>query len=172
MEFLILSDSHGREDRLLSALEKQVKRPDAVFFLGDGVRDTEVLEGRDLPVLYVRGNCDWGSYAMQIPDERVYYAEGHTILLCHGHYYGVKGGVGALLSHAEQIGADVVLFGHTHLPHEAELPVGTQIGSTTLTRPLYLFNPGSAGYDGDGRGPSFGTLHLKDAEVLFSHGRL
>ena len=167
MEFLILSDSHGRVEHLIAALKRQIKRPDAVFFLGDGIRDTDALEGRDIPVLCVRGNCDWGSYAMSVPDERVYYAEGHTVLLCHGHAYGVKTGMGALLTHAAEIDADIVLFGHTHLPHEAQIPAGTQIGGTVLARPLYLFNPGSAGYD-----CSFGTLHVKGDEVLFSPGRL
>jgi predicted phosphodiesterase len=87
--------------------------------------------------------------------------------LTHGHEWGVKGGLGALIAHAADVGADIVLFGHTHAPTLQTIAVGEQIGKTVLSRPMYLFNPGSIGYDG-----SFGTLTIKGETVLFGHGRL
>ena len=89
--------------------------------------------------------------------------------MVHGHRYGVKSGMGALLSHAAARDADIVLFGHTHIPHEECIPVGTEIGGVVLTRPMYLFNPGSIGRSGT---PSFGTLSLTKDTVLLSHGEL
>ena len=44
MEYLVLSDSHGRADLVDRAIELQLRKPDAVLFLGDGLRDLRVLE--------------------------------------------------------------------------------------------------------------------------------
>ena len=105
MEILIFSDAHGRREGMQEAIARQVGRVDAVFFLGDGLRDAYAL---DHPSLYaVRGNCDWFSEDMA-PAEIVMSLEGHTILATHGHAYGVKSGRGALIAHAAEVGADIV----------------------------------------------------------------
>lgn len=163
LDFLIFSDSHGKSDAMQSVLDRQIRTPDAVFFLGDGLRDTEWLDMNGADLYDVRGNCDWFGGG-DTPDERTLCFEGHKIFLTHGHAYGVKGGVGALLAHAAQMDADIVLFGHTHTPLCQALPIGETVGGMVLTRPLYLFNPGSLGAG------SFGTLTLRGETVLFSHG--
>ena len=175
MELLIFSDSHGRTDGMELALQRQRSVPDGVVFLGDGLRDIGRLElGRS--ILYdVTGNCDWFSCFCNegnAPTERIFSAEGHTVFMTHGHLYGVKGGYGALLAHAAKVGADIVLSGHTHQPHEEYIPAGTVLGEVCTERPIYLFNPGSIGQDVDGKGISFGTLILRGDTVLFSHGRI
>jgi putative phosphoesterase len=164
MELLIFSDSHGQTDGMLWALDAQLHRPSGICFLGDGLRDLDAL-GDAIPVYAVRGNCDWDSASAAYPTEQVLRFEGHTLLLTHGHTYGVKGGVGALVSYATSVGADIVLFGHTHGALFETIPAGTQIGNRILERPMYLFNPGSVGYD-----RSFGTLLLRGDTVLLSHG--
>ena len=175
MEFLIFSDSHGRTEGMELALKRQIKHPDGIFFLGDGVRDAERLDIGNALLYDVTGNCDWFSCFCgegNAPMERSFEMEGHRILMTHGHLFGVKGGVGGLLGHAVEVGADIVLFGHTHLPHLEVLPAGTMVGNMALERPLYLFNPGSVGQNADGLGLSFGTLTLRGELVLFSHGRI
>lgn len=167
MEFLIFSDSHGSAQNMTAAIDRQIKMPDAVLFLGDGARDLDRLFLCDIPIWAVRGNCDWSSSDYADKTERTLYFEGHTILLCHGHEWGVKGGMGALIAHAAEVGADIVLFGHTHTPTLQTIAAGEQVKGITLTRPMYLFNPGSIGYEG-----SFGTLTLKGESVLLSHGKL
>ena len=167
MEFLIFSDSHGSAQNMTAAIDRQIKTPDAVLFLGDGARDLDRLFLCDIPIWAVRGNCDWSSSDYADKTERTLYFEGHTILLCHGHEWGVKGGMGALIAHAAEVGADIVLFGHTHTPTLQTIAAGEQVKGITLTRPMYLFNPGSIGYEG-----SFGTLTLKGESVLLSHGKL
>lgn len=166
LEILVFSDSHGRWENMREAMQRQVTRASKVFFLGDGLRDLDELGIDDTFLHAVRGNCDWFA-EMPAPTETLVDVEGHTVLATHGHTFGVKGGLGALLSHASEVGADVVLFGHTHAPLLETVPAGSVIGGNTLTRPIYLFNPGSIGYDG-----SFGTIVLKNREILFSHGRL
>ena len=169
MELLIFSDSHGHSQAMQAAYQRQVRFPDAVLFLGDGLRD---LCASDFPAstLYaVQGNCDWTprlADGEQVSDELLLQFEGHRLLLAHGHRYGVKSGYGAILSHAVRTGADVVIFGHTHQPTLEIVPAGAEIGGEVLLRPVYLFNPGSIG-----QGGSFGTLSLRGENVLFSHGR-
>lgn len=167
MEFLIFSDSHGSAQNMTAAIDRQIKMPDAVLFLGDGARDLDRLFLCDIPIWAVRGNCDWSSSDYADKTERTLYFEGHTILLCHGHEWGVKGGMGALIAHAAEVGADIVLFGHTHTPTLQTIAAGEQVKGITLTRPMYLFNPGSIGYEG-----SFGTLTLKGESVLLNYGKL
>lgn len=170
MELMIFSDSHGKNDGMQRALSLQPHAPGAVCFLGDGLRGAEELDIGRAMLYSVRGNCDWSE--SETPTERLVSIEGHSILLTHGHLFGVKGGYGALLSHGVARGADILLFGHTHRPYEECIPIGTRIGETVLSRPVHLFNPGSIGYDEDGNGRSFGTLLLRGESVLFSHGRI
>ena len=167
MEILIFSDSHGSASNMSRALDRQIKTPDAILFLGDGARDLDNLFVVDTPIWAVRGNCDWYSSDLADKTERLLYFEGHTILLCHGHEWGVKGGLGALIAHAAEIDADIVLFGHTHMPTLATIAAGETVGKKVLERPMHLFNPGSIGYEG-----SFGTLTLKGESVLLSHGKI
>lgn len=163
MDLLIFSDSHGRAEAMQVVLDRQIRTPDAVIFLGDGLRDIQWLDTNGSTLFDVRGNCDW-FLGGDTPDERTPSFEGHKLLLTHGHAYGVKGGMGALVKYAQSVGADIVMFGHTHTPTCETIPTGTVIGGTPIERPIYLFNPGSVA------GGSFGTLTLRGETVLFSHG--
>lgn len=165
MDLLIFSDSHGRADAMQAVLDRQIRTPDAVIFLGDGLRDIQWLDTNGSTLFDVRGNCDW-FLGGDTPDERTLSFEGHKLLLTHGHAYGVKGGTGALVKYAQSVGADIVMFGHTHTPICETVPAGTVIGGEPIARPIYLFNPGSVA------GGSFGTLMLRGENVLFSHGNL
>ncbi len=171
MELLIFSDSHGRTDAMTEALHRQTPALSGICFLGDGLRDIDGLN-TPLPIYSVRGNCDWSRTFDLSPAERVLELEGHTIYLTHGHLFGVKSGLGGIISHAATVGADIVLFGHTHRAYERTIPTGERIGETVLHRPMYLFNPGSIGYDEEGCGYSFGTLLLRKNTVLLSHGSI
>lgn len=127
------SDSHGRlpkTEKFLTVLDEA----DYIFFLGDGGSDIEFLTGAYRSKLhYVFGNCDFRSGRREEQVE----IDGVKFLLTHGHEYGVKSGYLNLSYAAREKGADVVLFGHTHLP------VIVKDG------PLTLINPGSIGYQGN-----------------------
>ena len=62
MRLLVLSDSHGRKNLLLKAVELHPEA-DAVIFLGDGERDIEFLKEiyPELKLYAVCGNCDFNS---------------------------------------------------------------------------------------------------------------
>ena len=168
MDFIIFSDSHGNIEWMKEALRRQLKPPLAVFHLGDGFRDTKHLELNGIPLYTVRGNCDllWGGNGDECPEEQITTIGEHRALLTHGARYGVKSGLGGLIAAAVRQEADLVLYGHTHVPRLDTIPQGTEICGVVLERPLYLFNPGSIG----GQGGSFGTLTVQGKNVLFGHG--
>ena len=144
MKILVVSDSHGDVENMERAVLRE--RPDAVLHLGDGWHDAQTLHSRfpDLPLEQVPGNCDFRGDKSAV---RVLEYEGRRVMLCHGHTFGVKSDLSLLLREAEERGADVALFGHTHKPF-LELRGG-----------VWLLNPGSVG---DYRRATYGTLLLGD----------
>lgn len=118
MKWLVFSDSHGELSYMKAAIERE--KPDRILHLGDVIRDAERLAEwlqKDRPgvaVEMVRGNCD-GWYG-DAPEEKELFFGTKRVWMLHGHAYGVKMGDGMLVSEARSRGADVVLYGHTHVP--------------------------------------------------------
>ena len=171
MDILVVSDSHGRTSRILEAFERQIKKPDAIVFLGDGLRDVAYCDFGDVPLFAVCGNCDlYSSFGgVRGEDEILITLGGKRIMMTHGHEYGVKNGLGRLVMAALRKGADVVLFGHTHSPVEICLPAGETDFGINLEKPMYLMNPGSVG----GYDASWGLLTIDNrGSVLLSHGSI
>ena len=150
MKAVVVSDSHGRVQNMRLALRRH-QDADVCFFLGDGLKDLEKvsLDFPSIAFLSVAGNCDW--YADGAEKEALFVMEGRRVLYLHGHTVGVKGG----------IGADVLLYGHTHVPYEGCITDGE--------KPLYVMNPGSVGETFDGKA-HYGILDVRDNGILLSHG--
>ena len=164
MEILICSDSHGNTDNLLRMVKDH---PDAthLLFCGDGLKDLRVLEEAfpRLVIVAVGGNCDGFSLFTEVPTERLFSLGGVKILLMHGHTHGVKdGGTDRLFRYAVAQGADLLLFGHTHLPLEKQEEIEG--------KSVALFNPGSIGKR-ELFGYSYGVLTIQENGFLLSHGR-
>ena len=162
MKCLVLSDSHGSASLMSRAL---ALHPDAevIFFLGDGLSDADALAVyyTDKAWLTVRGNCDFSGFFKNSPVLKTEEIElmGRRIVYTHGDLYDVKFGLDRIKYLAEESGADVVLFGHTHIPHEEYV---------SGERPFYLFNPGSL----SAPSYSFGIITISEGSILFSHGKL
>ena len=126
-KFFVCSDIHGRLAFLKSILLKQ-QGLDGIIIAGD--LELESYQITDLvydlfpggcSICMVAGNCDRYSPSASLlaEDETFRLSEKHTLLLTHGHRYHVPRT--DLLSYkAEETGADVVIFGHTHCPHRSE----------------------------------------------------
>ena len=171
---LILSDSHGHIRNLRTALDRQLRTPDMILFLGDGLRDLGCLgvAEKRISLLAVKGNCDSFSYPEpDDPEERLLTLGSIRILMMHGHTHHVKGGWLPAAAHAARQGADILLFGHTHQPLEEHLSIGTVLGGVPLQKPLTIFNPGTVG-GGWGNDASFGTLTVRGDSFLLGHGRI
>ena len=108
----VISDSHGALANVRAASEA-LKECSYILHLGDHERDAdEIGEKNGVHVITLAGNCDLFS---QAPTESVFEVEGVRVLGVHGHREGVKNGLLHLSLKAEQAGARLVLFGHTHI---------------------------------------------------------
>ena len=112
MKILVFSDSHGALN-LADAMLYKEKDCSMVFFLGDGIDETEKLRDRykDKKFVVVKGNNDWHS---QADTEAYKYIDGITIMACHGHKFNVRFSLRELLTSAQSVRANVALYGHTH----------------------------------------------------------
>lgn len=133
MRILILSDSHGDVESMKLAVERT--RPDQIVHLGDCWRDAEELKRLFpiIPIAQVPGNCDAYDLHAKGPEQLLLTLDGHKVLLCHGHRYHVKSGLLSLSYAAREAGAELCLFGHTHIQHQESFDG------------LTLLNPGSIG---------------------------
>lgn len=113
MRILVLSDSHGNVENMARCVE--LTQPNAILHLGDCQRDAEALHRLypAIPLQGVPGNCDWG--AVDGPEVLTEYG-GVRILLMHGHTRNVKASTLSAIYAAREMGAQILLFGHTHRP--------------------------------------------------------
>lgn len=108
MKIIVFSDSHGATDIMKRITEEE--HPDLILHLGDHESDCNGTFG-NIRVVKVRGNCDHGSNE---ENERFLDFGISKIWMTHGHLYGVKSGLGSLLKKGESLGAELILYGHTH----------------------------------------------------------
>lgn len=151
MRILVISDSHGRH----AAIEKAItEQPDAkhIFFLGDRLADIEYFDTffPDRIFHSVSGNCDFGSSVAPSGFINLY---SKNIFYTHGHLHYVKGGLSHLKNAARQMGADIVLYGHTH------------VANTEYDDGLYIVNPGSIGQSRNGA-CSYAVLDIIDGQIM------
>lgn len=122
---LVVSDSHGLTSELL---ELKKRHSEVEVFLHCG--DSELDQGHDAIISYttVRGNCD---YEEGFQHDELVVVGGVAFLVTHGHLYGVKSSLMKLHFKAQELGADIVCFGHSHI-----------LGVEQIGKTLFL-NPGS-----------------------------
>mgnify|MGYP002853853164 CR=1 FL=1 len=151
-DYLLFSDSHGDNQRMYEVIDRYRDRIQGIIHMGD-------LEGKEQElfryfpgmVCMVRGNCDRNQ---ELPMERIFTLEGHKILVTHGHTYRVNAGLLTLKMKALSEGAEVCLFGHTHVACKAQ-----EDG-------ILFANPGSIRLPrGEERRPSYGILTLQEGEA-------
>ncbi len=142
MKILIVSDTHGRETNLRNVLKK-VGPVDHLIHCGDSEdRMDEIRELAGCPTTIVRGNCD---YSSRLNGFEVVELDGIRFFVTHGHRYSVSWDHETLAEAALSQGAQIALFGHTHVPCMEKREDG-----------LTIANPGSISLPRqDGRRPSF-----------------
>ena len=174
MKIIVVSDSHGRYDRLTEVMEMH-RDADALIFLGDGINDLVRADADSygFTVYAVSGNCDsvYNFLGNKYPTELTLNFEGFKILAMHGHTRSVKSGINGAVLAAEQKEADILLYGHTHLPFNTYLPEGQEYGYGKLSKPMYVLNPGSLRLSDDGQA-HFGLIEIRNKNILISVGRL
>ncbi len=152
---VVLADTHlPRGHDLPRPLEREIDGADLVVHLGDftGIDLADALE-KTGKLVAVHGNNDVLAIRHRYPDRREITVEGRTIRCIHGD----TGGRTAAAAAAAERGANIVLYGHSHMP-------GVLDDNGTL-----LFNPGSATQKRFAPYRSFGILSIGeevDAQVV------
>ncbi len=149
MSILVLSDTHG----LFREVREVVSRHKAeqIFHCGDFCIDRRQEPFTRMQL--VRGNCDTDR---SVAEERESSWRGLRIFQTHGHLYGVKSSLLKLHYRAEENGANVVLFGHSHVP------------TCSVERGILFLNPGSLQLPRGFRVPTYAIvdqLEANDREV-------
>lgn len=131
MKILVVSDTHGRDRELETAVERE-EPFDKLIHCGD-------VEGReifiealaDCPCCIVAGNND---FFCNLPREQEITIGGKKALVTHGHYYGVSIDLSGIADEARSRGCEIAFFGHTHKPVVAQ------------KNGVLVINPGSLAY--------------------------
>lgn len=137
MKILIISDTHGKIMPVVEFINRdnEIKK---IIHLGDIEQDVDDLKEifPDLEIEAVKGNNDYFSL---LPNELLLEINGMKVFITHGHKYSVKSTYEKIKARGISIGANLVIFGHTHiryLKNEEEIT---------------LLNPGSASLPADGK---------------------
>ncbi len=146
----VVSDTHGYLNPRVPELLKAV---DCILHAGD-IGDAGIIEelARIAPVTTVRGNNDRTGPESLFPEEATLELDGWRFFLTH-QVKVPKGPEDPSMEPYKKAGADVVVFGHSHIAFQR------QIGT------VLFFNPGAAGKRRFKVVPSIGTLELKERRV-------
>ncbi len=154
MKVGILSDTHGSYKQAAKSL--MLHNVDVIIHLGDFSDDgRDIGEITQKPIYFVRGNNDY--VATDEPSELFINIGGIDFFITHGHKYNVYSGLTNLKFRAITAGAQVALFGHTHVYFKE------------ISENILFLNPGSPSYPrfGDKKGyVIFDTNNLKTKRII------
>lgn len=154
MRILVVSDTHGDSHNFEAVLRKH-RDAEVVIHCGDGGDEVYRMKNlfSDRCFICVRGNCDFCS---EYPNIETITLEEKKLFITHGHIYNVKGSLLNLSLAAGEAGADLVIFGHTHIPTDL------------YEEGVYFLNPGSLrGYKG-----SYALVDVTSKGILINHQNL
>lgn len=149
MHIGVISDTH----RIIGSIEQlggEIKHVDVLIHLGDNVDDISIIKKYYKgTIINVKGNCD---FSTSVPNDRLEEIGEKKIFLTHGHRYGVKENLSRLRYKALETGADIVLYGHTH------------IAKIDFQEGIWYINPGSASLPRDGD-RSYAIININEEKI-------
>jgi putative phosphoesterase len=149
MKIAILSDTHRHYSAINDAI-KLLDDIDVLIHLGDNTDDVQAIERSFKGKIYsVKGNCDFSS---SIPNERIEVIGGKKFFITHGHRYDVKYDLLSLIYRAQELEADVALFGHTHQAY------------ISYEQGVWIVNPGSVSLPRDNV-KSIAVIEITEEEI-------
>jgi putative phosphoesterase len=153
MLIAVISDTHLPRGarRLPDACVERIAGADLLLHAGDfsTLEVLRELEAIGPQLVGVHGNVDSADVRRLLPAERVVDAEGARIALLHDA--GPRAGRLERMRRRFAGRADLVVFGHSHLPRHEQSPDGFQI-----------FNPGSPTERRRAPSHTMGLIHLAD----------
>ncbi len=146
MKIGIVSDSHGMKKFIDRAIPK-LSACDLIIHAGDNFSDSKYIHSMTkVGMMAVRGNCDFDNVESDLSFE----VEGKKIFITHGDKYGVKYDLYQIEEKAKSINADIVVFGHTHVPLHIE------------RNNIVYINPGSLSLPREVRDRTFVIMNLEN----------
>ncbi|KAB8134696.1 metallophosphoesterase [Gracilibacillus oryzae] len=134
---LIMSDSHGWEKEVIEIKNRHQNEVDAIIHCGDSelLHTSEELAGMRV----VRGNMDMDD---NLPEEADFTVDHLHFFVAHGHMHQIKFTLQPISYRADEVGANVICFGHSHIAgaEKAENKLFINPGSIRLPRSQH---PGS-----------------------------
>lgn len=154
MRIGLISDTHEVLDTAFKAIEA-MGPIDLLIHAGDHYRDAaKIAAAINVPVHAVVGNCDSRTEG---PEEKVLQVDGAVLFITHGHRYNVKISIYSLFNRAVELKADVVIYGHTHIPGYGH----TRVAGYTNGEGLLIINPGSISKPRGNGNFSYGILEIE-----------
>jgi putative phosphoesterase len=131
MKIIVMSDSHGNTQALIDAVFDE--NPQLILHLGDYEKDCDKVRKvyPNIDLRAVRGN---GDFRAREPAYDEFVVGNKRIFMTHGHLYGVKSSLDSVLNAGFLRGADILLFGHTHMPYYEVIDQ------------MHVLNPGSIAF--------------------------
>ena len=156
MKIGILSDTHGVKECIDKAIP-YLKKCDLIIHAGDNFSDSKYIHSMTkVGIMAVKGNCDFDN----VEDELIFDIEDKAVFLCHGDKYNVKYGLNEIELKAKSVDADIVIFGHTHVPL-----------SYKKDNIIYI-NPGSLSLPRKVDYKSFCIMDIENDDIKINHIRL
>lgn len=157
MRILVFSDTHYHTLDMKRVI-KNHPEADMIIHLGDNERDAEEISSiTDIPVKQVRGNNDFRPKA---PISDTVICEDKKIFFTHGNRYIDYNGIEALVEAGRAEGADIILFGHTHMPFNK------------YKDGVFIFNPGSITQPRGGSQKSYGIIDIENSQIFMNVAEL
>ena len=159
MRIFVFSDTHGDASGMDMVVSKAP--PDMIIHCGDGMDDALLIKRKypKIELHAVPGNSDRNQTA-----EREGYLQimGHTVYIAHGDMFNHGKGAtrsgpeSEIAGHARRNGADIALYGHTH------------VATFSYEKGIYIMNPGIASLKKPYRHkPRFGCIELYENNAIF-----
>ena len=150
----LISDTHVPERRedipkeFLSLLNPE----DIVLHAGDWTNAATLkLLQQKAKTFGVWGNMDDGAVRKELPEKTIVEIQGFKIGITHG--FGPPEGMVDKVRAKFLEKVDMILYGHTHIPHREEKDG------------ILFFNPGSLSFNTDRRELTYAILEIKDNEL-------
>lgn len=154
MRIIVFSDTHGNYSAMHKILKNNVNA-EYFIFLGDGLDEFEIIKEAypDKHFYCVSGNCDHSD----TPSADLIEIYNTKIFMTHGHRYDVKSSHEMLMKKAKELGANIVLYGHTHCRYYE------------YVKGVHVLNPGSASQPKDGQPASYAFIDITPCGIMCVH---
>ena len=150
----LISDTHvpERREEIPREFLSQLKEEDIVLHAGDWTSgNTLKLLQQKAKVFGVWGNMDDGTVRKELPEKTIVEIQKFKIGITHG--FGAPEGMVEKVQSKFLEKVDMILFGHTHVPHSEEKDG------------ILFYNPGSLSFNNDRRELTYAILEIKDNEL-------